>query len=93
MNRFNPFQWFARQAVHPAASPVANPAVLAKPSVGGELTTAPALAGAVPDGGIVIENLRKVYGSGDAAVVALKNVNMQVAPGEVVGLLGPSGSG
>lgn len=44
-------------------------------------------------GGIRIENLRKVYGQGEAAVEALKNVNMQVAPGEVVGLVGPSGSG
>lgn len=44
-------------------------------------------------GGICIENLRKVYGHGDTAVEALKNVNMQVAPGEVVGLVGPSGSG
>ena len=44
-------------------------------------------------GGILIENLRKVYGHGDTAVEALKTVNMQVAPGEVVGLVGPSGSG
>jgi len=44
-------------------------------------------------GGILIEGLRKRYGSGDTAVDALKNVNMQVAPGEVVGLVGPSGSG
>jgi putative ABC transport system ATP-binding protein len=44
-------------------------------------------------GGIEIKNLRKVYGHGDTAVVALKNVNMRVAPGEVVGLVGPSGSG
>jgi putative ABC transport system ATP-binding protein len=44
-------------------------------------------------GGIRIENLRKVYGHGDTAVEALKNVNMEVAPGEVVGLVGPSGSG
>ena len=44
-------------------------------------------------GGIRVENLRKVYGHGDTAVEALKNVNMQVAPGEVVGLVGPSGSG
>jgi putative ABC transport system ATP-binding protein len=44
-------------------------------------------------GGIRIENLRKVYGHGDTAVEALKNVNIQVAPGEVVGLVGPSGSG
>lgn len=43
--------------------------------------------------GIKIENLRKRYGEGDAAVEALKDVNMHVAPGEVVGLVGPSGSG
>jgi len=43
--------------------------------------------------GIVIEGLSKRYGSGDTAVDALKNINMQVAPGEVVGLIGPSGSG
>ncbi len=44
-------------------------------------------------GGILIEGVRKRYGSGDTAVDALKDVNMQVAPGEVVGLVGPSGSG
>ena len=43
--------------------------------------------------GIHIEALKKRYGKGDTAVDALKGVNMQVAPGEVVGLVGPSGSG
>ena len=43
--------------------------------------------------GIRIEGLSKRYGKGDTAVFALKDVNMQVAPGEVVGLIGPSGSG
>ena len=43
--------------------------------------------------GITIEGLSKRYGAGDTAVYALKDVNMQVAPGEVVGLIGPSGSG
>ncbi len=43
--------------------------------------------------GIHIEGLSKRYGSGDTAVLALKDVNMRVAPGEVVGLIGPSGSG
>ena len=42
---------------------------------------------------IQLEGLRKTYGQGDAAVDALKNVNMQIAAGEVVGLIGPSGSG
>ncbi len=43
--------------------------------------------------GILIEGLRKRYGAGETAVDALKDVNMSVAPGEVVGLIGPSGSG
>ncbi len=43
--------------------------------------------------GIRIEGLSKRYGSGATAVDALKDVNMSVAPGEVVGLIGPSGSG
>ncbi len=43
--------------------------------------------------GIRVENLRKRYGKGETAVDALKGVDMQVAPGEVVGLIGPSGSG
>jgi len=43
--------------------------------------------------GIHIEGLRKRYGAGDTVVEALKDVNMSVAPGEVIGLVGPSGSG
>lgn len=43
--------------------------------------------------GIHIEGLSKRYGTGSTAVDALKEVNMHVAPGEVVGLIGPSGSG
>jgi putative ABC transport system ATP-binding protein len=42
---------------------------------------------------IRIENLKKRYGEGDAAVDALKGVDMVIHPGEVVGLIGPSGSG
>lgn len=45
------------------------------------------------DAGVRIEGLRKRYGSGETAVDALKEVDMEVAPGEVVGLIGPSGSG
>lgn len=43
--------------------------------------------------GIRIEGMSKRYGEGDTAVDALKDVNMQVDPGEVAGLIGPSGSG
>ena len=45
------------------------------------------------DEGIHIEGLSKRYGEGETAVEALKDVNMSIAPGEVVGLVGPSGSG
>ena len=43
--------------------------------------------------GVRIEGVAKRYGKGNTAVDALKSVNMQVAAGEVVGLVGPSGSG
>ena len=46
-----------------------------------------------PAPAIRLEGVSKRYGSGDTAVDALRHVDMQVAPGEVVGLIGPSGSG
>ena len=45
------------------------------------------------ESGIRITDLRKCYGRGETAVDALKGVDMQITPGEVVGLIGPSGSG
>lgn len=42
---------------------------------------------------IVGKNLTKVYGSGNTEVVAMKDVSLRVARGEVVALLGPSGAG
>jgi putative ABC transport system ATP-binding protein len=40
-----------------------------------------------------VDDLTKIYGSGNTEVVAVKNVSFTVARGEVVALLGPSGSG
>ncbi len=40
-----------------------------------------------------LENLRKVYGSGETEVVALADANMILHEGEVSAVLGPSGSG
>ena len=40
-----------------------------------------------------VEHLSKYFGSGTARVVALRDINMDVYPGQVVGLMGPSGSG
>jgi len=42
---------------------------------------------------IVAENLTKVYGSGNTEVVAMRDVSLRVARGEVIALLGPSGAG
>lgn len=39
------------------------------------------------------ENLTKIYGSGDTAVVALKRVNLSVESEEFVAVMGPSGCG
>jgi len=42
---------------------------------------------------ILMEGIRKRYGKGSAVVDALCGVNLEVYPGEVVGLIGASGSG
>lgn len=40
-----------------------------------------------------IQNVRKVYGSGKKGVEAVKSMNLEVEPGELITLLGPSGCG
>ena len=40
-----------------------------------------------------LQSVSKVYGSGDAAVLALDDVSLSVQPGEFVAVMGPSGSG
>ncbi len=40
-----------------------------------------------------VKNVSKVYGEGDAKVVALNNVSIQVNKGDFIAVMGPSGSG
>lgn len=42
---------------------------------------------------IKLENVTKIYKTGEVETTALKNVNLEIEEGEVVVLLGPSGSG
>ncbi len=43
--------------------------------------------------GISLRDVTKVYGTGDAAVHALRGVDLEIGSGELVVVLGPSGSG
>ena len=40
-----------------------------------------------------VENVTKIYGKGEAEVVALNNVSFEVEEGEFIAIIGPSGSG
>ena len=42
---------------------------------------------------IEIQNLSKVFGTGDAAVTALSDINLSIQKGEVFGIIGLSGAG
>ena len=51
------------------------------------------MAEALKEPVVRVEHISKRFGSGTARVDALVDINMEVYPGQVVGLVGPSGSG
>src|SRR5579872_5839378 len=51
------------------------------------------MAEAIKEPVVRVEHLSKHFGSGSARVDALVDINIEVFPGQVVGLMGPSGSG
>ncbi len=51
------------------------------------------MADASPQAVVRVARLSKHFGAGSARVDALADIDMQVHPGQVVGLMGPSGSG
>jgi len=60
-------------------------------ALGEDTSRPPALAGDHPV--FIARGLSKVYGSGDARVYALRDVDLEIRQGEFLVLLGPSGSG
>jgi len=47
----------------------------------------------MPDNLIELEGVSKVYGAGEAAMHALRGIDLRVGPGEFLAVMGPSGSG
>ncbi|MFC4493397.1 ABC transporter ATP-binding protein [Streptomyces ovatisporus] len=69
---------------------VANPAGTVRAAAG---AAAGAAAAPAARGGVRLRGVTKTYGAGEAAVHALRGVDLHVEPGELVVVLGPSGSG
>ena len=53
----------------------------------------PATTSALPRGAVRISGVTKVFGRGDGATTALREVDLDVAPGEFVTIVGASGCG
>jgi putative ABC transport system ATP-binding protein len=50
-------------------------------------------AATAPRGGVSLHGVDKTYGTAEAAVQALRNIDLDIEPGELVAIVGESGSG
>jgi putative ABC transport system ATP-binding protein len=57
------------------------------------LSAIPAAAGATGTGVLELRGIHQLYGTGDAQVHALRGIDLSVAAGEYLAIMGPSGSG
>ena len=71
----------------------APPALAATAATAAATTRGTTTDGATGRAAVVARNLVKTYGSGDAAVHALRSVSVDIAAAEFTAVMGPSGSG
>ncbi len=82
-----------RLRVHPSPRPTPSPSAATQLAARRGPALRPTPRGAAMTAMLELRRISKVYGSGDTAVSALHEVDLTVERGELVAIMGPSGSG